>query len=121
MVYSSTTHIVIPSLPPSAAKSHGFNHLASGSLFSVGQACDHNCTAVFDKNPVKIFNSTEVNITALCPPIIQGHCNTPPQPLYSVSLPTHPSSTHKANETETALLSTMAPYSLKKINLVYSN
>ena len=53
MVSSATTHIPIPYLPTSATKSHGFNHLASGSLFSVLQACDHNCTALFDNNSVK--------------------------------------------------------------------
>ena len=90
MVSSATTHLPIPSLPPSATKSHGFNHLASGSLFSVGKVCDHNFTAVFDNNSVKIFKSTELNITALCPPIIQGCCNLPSQTLYSVSLPNHP-------------------------------
>ena len=58
MVSSATTHLPIPSLPPSATKSHGFNHLAYGSLFSVGQACNHNCTAVFEKNSVKIYKST---------------------------------------------------------------
>ena len=77
MVSSTTTHLPIPSLPPSATKSHSFNHLSSGSLFFVGQFCDHNCTAVFDKNSVKTFKSTEVNITALCTPIIQGHRNAP--------------------------------------------
>ena len=82
MVSSATTHLPIPSLPPSATKSHGFNHLASGSLLSVIQACDHNCTVVFDKNSVKIFKSTEVNITDFCPPIIQFHRDVPLQPLY---------------------------------------
>ena len=62
----------IPSLAPSATKSHGINHLASGSIFYVGKACSHNCAAVFDKQPVKTFNSTELIINALCPPIIQG-------------------------------------------------
>ena len=95
---STTTHLKINSLPPTATKSHGFNHLSSGYIFSVGQACDNNCTAVFDKNSVKIFKSTEVNINALCPPIIQGHRNTPSQPLYLVSLPTFPLLTHKENE-----------------------
>ena len=90
MVSSATTHLPIPSLPTSTTKSHGFNHLAYGSLFSVGQACDHNRTAVFDKNSVKIFKSTEVNINALFPPIIQGHHNAPSRPLYSLSLTTHP-------------------------------
>ena len=86
-----------PSLSPSYTKSHGFNHLAYGSLFSVRQACDHNCNAVFDKNSVKIFKSIEVNITAICSPIIQGRRNVPSQLLYSVYIPTNPPSIHKEN------------------------
>ena len=97
MVSSITTHIPITSLPPSAKKSHGFNHLASESIFSVGKAFDHNCTKVFDNKYVKIFKSTEVNITALSSPIIQGYSNTPSQPLHSVSLPTYLLSAHKEN------------------------
>ena len=53
MIFSTFTHITVPSLPPSATKSHGFKHLSSGYLFSDGQACDHNCTAVFDKKICK--------------------------------------------------------------------
>ena len=53
MLYYATTHLTIPFLPPSATKSHGFNHMASGSLFSVIQDCDHNCIAAFDNNYVK--------------------------------------------------------------------
>ena len=53
MVSSTTKNIPITYLQPSATESHGFNHLASGSLFYFVQACDHNCTSVFDKNSVK--------------------------------------------------------------------
>ena len=53
MVSSATTYLPIPSLTPYAIKSHGFDHLASGSIFSVKKSCDHNCTAVFDNNSVK--------------------------------------------------------------------
>ena len=52
MISSETTHLTIHSLPPSAKKYHGFNHLASESLFSFGKSCDHNCTAYFDNNSV---------------------------------------------------------------------
>ena len=82
MVSSKTMHLPILSLPPSATKSHGFNHLEYGYLFSVGQACYCNFTAVFDKQNINIFKSTEVSIKVLCPPIIQGHHNSPSQPLY---------------------------------------
>ena len=77
MISSVTTHLPIPSFPPSDTKYYNFNHLSSGSLFSVGQAFNNNCTAVFDKNYVKLFKSTEVNMNALRPTIIQGHRNEP--------------------------------------------
>ena len=53
MVSSTTIHLTIPSMPPYETKFHGFNHLESGSLFSFGQACDHDCTAFFYNNSVK--------------------------------------------------------------------
>ena len=65
MVSSVITHLPITSIPPSATKSRGFNNLAPGSLFSVGKSCNHNCTAVFEKNSVKILKSTEVNKCSL--------------------------------------------------------
>ena len=64
MLFSSTTHILIPSLPPSDTNAHGVNHLASGSLFSVRQTCDQNFTAVFNKHSVIIFKSIEFSINA---------------------------------------------------------
>ena len=88
MVSSTTTHIIIRSLPPSTTKSHCFNYLESVSIFSVGQDCDHYYTAVFEKNSVKIFKYTEVNINALFTPIIQGHRNASQKYLYSVYIPT---------------------------------
>ena len=99
MVSSETTNLPITYIPPSATGSHGFNHLVSRYLFYVGQACDHNCTAFIDNNPVKTFKSTEVTINALLPPIIQGHCNAPPKPLSSVPLQTNPPTTNKVNAT----------------------
>ena len=77
MVSPTTTNILIISLPQSATKYHGFNHLESGYLFSVRKTYDHNFTAGFDKNYVKIFRSTEVSINAIRPTIIQGHRNEP--------------------------------------------
>ena len=56
IVSYTTTHLPITSLLPHATKSHGFNHLASGYLFSVGQACNHNCTAAFDNNSIKYLS-----------------------------------------------------------------
>ena len=100
MVSSETTNLPIPSLLQYSTKSHRFNHMASGYLFSVQQACNHNWTEVFDNNSIKILKSTEVNITVLFPPIIQGRRNAPSQPLYSESLSTHPPSIYKSNTTK---------------------
>ena len=82
MVYPETTHLPITYILSSTTKSHGFNHIASGCIFSVGQSCDHNCTAIFDKQYVEIFMFTEVSINTICPPIIQGHCIEPPKTPY---------------------------------------
>ena len=46
---SHTGQINIPSLPPEARTTHIFTELASGSLLSIGQLCDHGCSAYFDK------------------------------------------------------------------------
>ena len=53
MVSSTTMHLPIPYLPPSATKSYGFNHPACRSIFFVGQDFDHNVTAVFFKTICK--------------------------------------------------------------------
>ena len=99
MVSSATTHLPSPSLTLSVTKSCGLNHLLYIFFFSVRQSFEHNCTAVFDNNSVKMFNFTEVDITALCPPIIKVNRNAPSRPLYSVYLPTPPPSIHKSNST----------------------
>ena len=44
----------LPHLPPSARIAHIFPALASGSLLSIGQLCDHGCTATFHTNTVDI-------------------------------------------------------------------
>ena len=53
----STATLPIPNLPSTATKAHGFPHLASGSLLSVGQICDHQCTAIFTSTKAKIYNT----------------------------------------------------------------
>ena len=120
LVSSATTHIPIPYLPPSDTKSYCFNHISSGSLFSVEQAYGHNCTAVFDKNSIKIFKSTEVSIISLRSPIIQGHRNSLSKPIYLVSLPTHPPQIHKVNETINFLINSI-PHFFLPWHLILSN
>ena len=50
-----TAELDIPSLPLAARQTHLFPHLASGSLLSIGQLCDHGCTAHFSKSKLYIF------------------------------------------------------------------
>ena len=46
----------IPTIPEAARRTHIFSHLASGSLLSIGQLCDAECSALFDKNKLYIFH-----------------------------------------------------------------
>jgi hypothetical protein len=64
----TSTHegdIHIPGLPPEAGKAHLFKELAqgSGSLVSLGQLCDHGCTALFDATIVRVFHDDQCIIT----------------------------------------------------------
>ena len=81
----STSKLPIPQLPPNATRAHGFQHLASGSLLSVGQLCDHNCSAIFDKAKVHIFKSDQVTIIPRAPPLLTGYRNAQDK-LWSVRL-----------------------------------
>ena len=67
-----TSKLPIPQLPLAATRAHGFQHLASGSLLSVGQLCDHDCSAIFDKDQVHIYKSAQVAILPRAPPIGGG-------------------------------------------------
>lgn len=53
-----STHIActldLPSLPLAARQCHLFPDLASGSLLSIGQLCDHGCHTHFDATSVMI-------------------------------------------------------------------
>ena len=81
MTSNSTTNFPLPSLPRSATISHDFPSLASVSIWSVGQICDHNCTAIFTNFPIKMYNNNDVKIQENKPPIISGIKNAPSQPL----------------------------------------
>jgi hypothetical protein len=52
-------HLPIENLPPTATKAHIFKKLQSASLLSVGQLCDSDCTAVFTKTDLKIFDNNK--------------------------------------------------------------
>ena len=53
----------INNLPPSAKTVHVFPSLASGSLLSVGQLCDHGCTATFTSSSATISRNGHPIIT----------------------------------------------------------
>jgi len=87
MTSESTTNLPIPHLPASATISHGFKSLASGSLLSVGQICDHNCTAIFTNKSVHMYKTPDITIKPLKSPIFSGTHDAPTQPLYNIKLP----------------------------------
>ena len=96
----STASLPIPDLPATATKAHGFPHLASGSLLSVGQLCDHQCTAVFTSTKANIYHNKDIQIIPKGQSILEGTRSAHDQ-LWSVQLvpPTHPLPTpaqHKA-------------------------
>ena len=49
-----TANLHLPNLPTTASEAHIFPTLASGSLISIGQLCDHGCTAHFSATDVTI-------------------------------------------------------------------
>jgi len=87
MTSESTTNLPILHLPASATISHGFKSLAFGSLLSVGQICDHNCTAIFTNKSVHMYKTPDITIKPLKSPIFSGTRDAPTQPLYNIKLP----------------------------------
>jgi hypothetical protein len=83
-------HLPITGIPKGSTKAHVFKDLQSASLLSVGQLCDSDCTAIFTKKDLNIFNRDNKVI-------IQGKRNNQ-DGLWDVHLTTqdtHP--THTAN------------------------
>jgi hypothetical protein len=60
IVSSHVTELNIPDLPLEARIAHIFPNLSSGSLISIGQLCDHCCTATFTSNMVTISLANKV-------------------------------------------------------------
>jgi hypothetical protein len=55
-----TANLTIPNLPPAAQTVHIFPKLASGSLLSIGQLCDHGCTATFNKDKLYVYYNGKI-------------------------------------------------------------
>jgi len=63
-------------LPATATECHRVPNLHS-PLLSVGQACDADCTAIFDATKMMIVKSKHVDITLTGPPITAGVRTSP--------------------------------------------
>ena len=85
MQATHTAKLDIPHLPQDARKAHIFPQLASGSLLSIGQLCDHGCSAYFDKSKLYILYNGRI--------IIQGTRNH--TRLWTINAPQEP--THSSN------------------------
>ena len=44
-------------LPPESTQSHTYQNFKTSSLLSIGKLCDYNCSSLFTKKDVTIFNS----------------------------------------------------------------
>jgi hypothetical protein len=94
---SHTATLQLPAtLPLGARQVHIFPGLKSGSLISIGQLCDHGCTATFNTTQVQIFYQDKVIMTGfhsldtnnLCVLTINDS-TTPSSPHPSNNLPSH--------------------------------
>ena len=56
----------IPTLSPLACKAHVYPSLKSASLLSIGQLCDDDCSALFTKKELKIYNKSNTLILSGC-------------------------------------------------------
>ena len=61
---SHTASLHIPFLPEEACTAHIFPTLTSGSLISIGQLCDSDCTAIFDATTVTIKRHGQTVLTS---------------------------------------------------------
>ena len=98
MKHEKKGYLPIPNLPTEATESHTFKDLHSASLLSIGQVCDADCSAVFTKQDLQIFNDKKelvltgqrsytdglwnVNLSSLQP------TTRPPPPSTTVKQPT---------------------------------
>jgi hypothetical protein len=74
-----TATLNLPGLPASACAAHIFPHLASGSLISIGQLCDHGCTAH--------FNATTASIQLNGTTLLHGQRSSATGKLWHLDLP----------------------------------
>ena len=98
MQSTQTATLPIPQLPTTARQAHGFPHLASGSLLSIGQFCDHQCTAIFTSTKAHVYANKDIQIIPSNQPIITATRHYPDK-LWSTQIPpTHPPSRIPSSE-----------------------
>jgi hypothetical protein len=98
MASSHSAQIHLPNVPHTAGMAHIFSSLNTASLISIGQLCDHNCTAVFTKTKVEVNNANN-NI------VIQGQRE--PDGLWHLNLK-NPTAHTTRQPNHSANLSTLA-------------
>ena len=86
------SNLLISRLSPAATECHRMPTIQS-PLFSIGQACDDACIAVFTNKEITIFKASDVTISHQKELIIQGHCAD--NKLWHIPVPKQ--STHFAN------------------------
>ena len=48
-------------LPPAATETHVFSELQNSSWISVGQICDDDCQAIFNKNSIQVYDKNKTS------------------------------------------------------------
>ena len=81
---TSKGHLPINNLPPEATECHRVPNI-NMPLFSLGQSCDANCVAIFDKDKVTITKTEDVDINHKKEPILEG--KRQPNGLWTLDLP----------------------------------
>jgi len=84
-----TVELTLPLLARAACQAHIFDNLDSGSLISIGQLCDHGCTAIFDKTQVTVSLDTKIVLQGSRSPSTKlWHLNVPPSSAHTVNIVT---------------------------------
>ena len=63
MSSTTTTHLNIPNSTSKGNTAHVFPNLTTGNLLSVGQLCDDDYTAIFDKDKVVFLKDNNIQFT----------------------------------------------------------
>ena len=69
MSSTHTKHLSIPNLPPAACLQHQLPAMKTTGLLSIGQLCDHGCSATFSQHHLVIKNIQAITI-------LVGHRNS---------------------------------------------